>query len=214
MVAWKVCPSLETLHGQLNLSFPTRDRTSDGSIGDAAHASRTSDHNPHLRLRGTNWVSARDWTHDPERLDCDLLAQSLVSSRDSRIKYVIWNRRIVSGNGGPAPWSWRPYSGTSPHNRHLHLSVVSDERALDPAAWVLPALLPQQDGPLRLGSTGPRVTQLQQILNRWYPSLPPLTCDGAYGPKTVERVRYFQLRADLEPDGIVGPATRTALGIR
>ena len=65
---------------------------------------------------------------------------------------------------------------------------------------------------LRLGSTGDAVRTLQETLNRWYPSLPPLDVDGDFGPRTDARVRYFQGRSGLVADGIVGPATWRALG--
>jgi peptidoglycan hydrolase-like protein with peptidoglycan-binding domain len=37
--------------------------------------------------------------------------------------------------------------------------------------------------------------------------------DGIYGPLTEARVRQFQIQAGLKGDGIVGPATRAALGL-
>ena len=44
-MAWRVARSLDVLLGQLNALAPERSKASDGSIGDAAHASRSSDHN-------------------------------------------------------------------------------------------------------------------------------------------------------------------------
>lgn len=69
--------------------------------------------------------------------------------------------------------------------------------------------------PLRRGSSGPSVVVVQTGLNRIsqnYPAIPKLaTVDGIYGSRTEEAVRRFQEIFDLEPDGIVGPATWYAL---
>jgi len=115
MASWRVAKSLDTLLGQLNSAFPKRSKKSDGSVGDLAHASRASDHNPNA----SGVVTARDFTHDPAGgLDCNWLAAQLVASKDPRIKYVIWNRRIWNAKSG-----WVAYRGSNPHDKHLHLSV-------------------------------------------------------------------------------------------
>jgi hypothetical protein len=130
-MAWRVARSLDVLLGQLNALAPNRSKVSDGSIGDAAHATRDSDHNPWCVLKGQPLVTARDFTHDPAGgLDCNRLATSLVRARDSRLKYLIWNRRIWQG-------SWQPYSGADDHTHHLHLSVVAGPAADTTTPWNL-----------------------------------------------------------------------------
>ena len=65
---------------------------------------------------------------------------------------------------------------------------------------------------LRMGSFGDVVETLQEALNLWTKSAKPqLDVDGAFGPKTDGKVREFQSRSNLVPDGIVGPASWQAL---
>src|SRR2546430_17677015 len=65
---------------------------------------------------------------------------------------------------------------------------------------------------LRMGSFGDVVEALQEALNLWTKSTKPqLDVDGAFGPKTDGKVREFQSRNNLVPDGIVGPASWQAL---
>jgi hypothetical protein len=126
--------SLDVLLGQLDTLYPNRSKASDGWIGDPAHASRTSDHNPDRY----GIVRARDFTHDPDDdmgIDCHWLATMLVKSFDTRIKYIIWNRRIWQWNG------WQAYSGTNPHTSHLHLSVKATSIADDRTQWDLEILM-------------------------------------------------------------------------
>ena len=123
---WKLAASLERLRAQINALAPQRMKASDGTIGDAAHAHTRSDHNPYdytPRIpNDLDVVNAMDITHDPAGgVDCHILAQSLVDSRDGRIQYIIWNRRIV--NREVSPWVWRPYNGANPHDKHIHISV-------------------------------------------------------------------------------------------
>ena len=46
MVEWRMAKSLDALLAKVNALSPNRNKTSDGGIGDAEHASRGSDHNP------------------------------------------------------------------------------------------------------------------------------------------------------------------------
>ena len=62
------------------------------------------------------------------------------------------------------------------------------------------------------GSEGETVTRIQTNLKKWgYYSGP---VDGVFGTKTSRAVRSFQRKNGLTEDGIVGPRTLAALGIR
>jgi len=98
MVAWRVAQSLNVLLHQINEHAPNRDRRSDGSIGDAAHATRTSDHNPWiLDPPGPNVVSARDFTHSPAT-GCDIgeIFEAIRLSKDRRGEDLIFDWQICS----------------------------------------------------------------------------------------------------------------------
>ncbi|MEO8129554.1 MAG: peptidoglycan-binding domain-containing protein [Bryobacteraceae bacterium] len=64
---------------------------------------------------------------------------------------------------------------------------------------------------IRMGSSGPIVRDVQEMLNVAVPLFPSLTLDGIFGPKTNERVVAFQSQAKLVADGIVGPMTSKSL---
>src|SRR5437868_5232623 len=127
---WRVAKSLLVLREMADTIWPKRNKASDGTIGDAAHAARDSDHNPWVKDGMVGVVTALDLTHDPAHgCDANLLVDALVASRDRRIKYIVWNRRIV--NSAVVPWTWRPYAGSNPHIKHFHLSVSSNKTLYD-----------------------------------------------------------------------------------
>ena len=66
---------------------------------------------------------------------------------------------------------------------------------------------------LSVGSRGPEVVTLQRELNRQLFPRPNLAEDGIFGSLTQQAVRAFQRQAGISVDGIVGPATRAALGM-
>jgi hypothetical protein len=120
-MGWRLAKSLETLRSQVNAKWPNRDKSSDGTIGDASHQATKSDHNPN----SAGVVTAMDITHDPAHgLDARKLAETLVASRDPRIKYIISNAQIISST--VSPWQSRPYTGANAHRAHVHVSVAGD----------------------------------------------------------------------------------------
>ena len=63
---------------------------------------------------------------------------------------------------------------------------------------------------LTIGSSGDKVRQLQNQLNRIarnYPAIPTVTADGIYGPKTAEAIRTFQGIFNLPQTGVTDYAT-------
>jgi peptidoglycan hydrolase-like protein with peptidoglycan-binding domain len=75
---------------------------------------------------------------------------------------------------------------------------------------------------LTIGSMGTQVRRVQELLNfvASAPRVPvrfggtaltPLVVDGIFGAKTKARVIEFQTKAKLKADGIVGPASGSAM---
>ena len=64
----------------------------------------------------------------------------------------------------------------------------------------------QSSPTLRIGSTGSSVKAVQRKLR--------VRTTGYYGSETAAAVKRFQRRKGLEPDGVVGPATARALGVK
>jgi len=213
MSDWRVAKSLEVLRDQLNQMAPARSKASDGTIaGDAHHqANPSSDHEPWIvDDRGLHVVSALDITHDPHHgVDCGVIAEALRASKDKRIKYIIWNRRIC--NSTVQPWMWRKYIGKSPHTEHIHISVKSNQPLYDDRdPWQIGELVPDPQAPpqlvrpqLKRGAIGAAVEQLQELLK--------ITADGQFGPATEKAVRQFQRDHDLVDDGVVGLYTWKAI---
>jgi hypothetical protein len=133
MASWILVPCLVALRTEFNRVAPTRHKASDGSIGDAAHAQRSSDHNPdetgatpYEDADRVNEVHAIDVDRDLRRTgwSMDKAVEIIVvrhrQGRDTRLQNVIYNRRIWSRAWG---WTAREYTGSNPHNQHAHFSA-------------------------------------------------------------------------------------------
>jgi len=69
---------------------------------------------------------------------------------------------------------------------------------------------PYPGAPLRIGSSGESVRQVQRCLNNIsnrFPAIPRLAQDGAFGNMTRDAVITFQRIFGLTEDGVVGPVT-------
>jgi peptidoglycan hydrolase-like protein with peptidoglycan-binding domain len=211
---WRAAKSLVTLYDEVVAAYPNRTLTADdATIGDAAHAARTSDHNP---VHGV--VCALDLTHDPRGgFDSYAFAERLRQFQDQRIKYVISNHRIFYGPRSPShsgtpskQWKWETYpADKDPHTDHIHISVDDPRYYDDTALWKIdsatptPPVPPISDGSpeLKLGSTGDDVRFVQQ----------KTMVDGTFGVMTEAAVKKFQKANGLRADGIVGPLTWAVL---
>jgi len=208
-MSWRLAKSLEALRLQIDAASPNRSKASDGSIGDAAHASRASDHNPWVKDGKTGIVTAIDITHDPRHgVDGDSIAAALKGSRDKRIKYIIWNRRIWNPERGA---DWRPYTGSNPHDKHIHISAAVDKpRYDDPRPWQWGGAMPKADAPEvkempliyqgipdHFGAIAIAKTALVKALQE----------EKGFGPLLDGLVRGFQKREGLTPDGKIGAYT-------
>ena len=127
----RLCKGGVTLRDQVDRKWRKRDKRSDGWIGDRAHASRVSDHNPNKagvvhaididenmgKGRNRNGRTARRLANQI----LDYAASGLAGA--SRLKYVVYENRIASGTYRKTFWSWR--HGNWGHEAHIHVSFTS-----------------------------------------------------------------------------------------
>ena len=123
-VVKRATPAALAVLRQATALQPKRKKASDGLLPSAAHlkASPTSDHNTGLAV---------DLTHDPESgVDCSDIFEKL--KEDKRVKYLIFNKKIWSKD--KARLGNRPYTGSNPHTKHLHISI-NDGCGDDTSPW-------------------------------------------------------------------------------
>jgi len=122
MSSWYLAPALADLRAELDALAPDRDRRSDGTIADSAHAS-TSKHQPNAAgvVRAFDCDNSGPW---PAGITFDRIVATLVDRHrrglDDRLQNIIWDRHIWSRS-----WDWQqqPYTGASAHTEHGHIEV-------------------------------------------------------------------------------------------
>lgn len=123
-LAKRPSPAALSVLRQATALWPRRNRASDGLLPSKAHFKQNpnSDHNSGLAV---------DLTHDPKNgVDCAFLFEEL--KKDPRVEYLIHNKKIWSR--AKAKSGNRRYTGVSPHEHHLHISI-SPNSANDTSPW-------------------------------------------------------------------------------
>lgn len=221
---WRVAGSLLQLRAEANAANPGRDKASDGTIGNAAHAATPSDHNPN----GAGVVRALDLDVDglPLAAAVEAIRVGALTGRLPQMSpggYVILNRRITNADFS----GWHAYTGPDPHTSHAHVSCSTSPARYDvPTGW---GVFPSPGGgggytgpdltgsglQLRgdIGNNGDRVAKLQRDLNRIVPAYSKLVVDGWWGNATAAVLDELGRRSGIpEADGRnIGPRLASAL---
>jgi hypothetical protein len=120
-VAKKATPAAIAVLRQATKIAPSRSKASDGLLPSKAHLAQNpdSDHNTGFAV---------DLTHDPKHgIDCVEIYEQL--KNDKRVKYLIFQGKIwLRGKLD------KPYNGSNPHNKHLHISI-KDNYGDDDSPW-------------------------------------------------------------------------------
>jgi hypothetical protein len=123
-VAKRATPAAIAVLRQATAISPSRKKASDGLLPSKAHINQSpnSDHNTGFAV---------DLTHDPKHgIDCFDIFEKL--KEDARVKYLIFQGKIWSKER--AKQGNRVYSGSNPHNKHLHISI-NDGMGKDTSPW-------------------------------------------------------------------------------
>jgi hypothetical protein len=219
--SWRLARSLDVLRDEIEAKYPG---TTVWTIGDAAHQSDYSDHNPN----DNDVVCAID-VKGNAGLDLGLFVKHLIGDAHTNFRYVIFNRKIYHRKNG---FKAEDYNGSNAHKDHAHVSVGNgpDGRSTsgydssapwgiadlgEPATPVKPRKPSTEENrlgdkmlTLKRGSKGTDVRRLQGLLTaNGYKT----TIDGIFGEQTEKKVKEFQSKHAKPVDGIVGPKTWNAL---
>ena len=115
---WRLAKSLEVLRAELNAAVPGREKV-DWTIGDLAHQSRASSHNPNPYGVVTAIDIRKSAAFDPHVWIRNMIAAKAVPSE---VRYIISNRQRFQRSKGFIPES---YAGSDPHTGHVHIAVGS-----------------------------------------------------------------------------------------
>jgi hypothetical protein len=229
MATWLLVRPLVELTDQLNARFPKRDKKSDGTIGDQAHASGSSSHNPDKTGKpewrdgdSKNEVRAKDIDKDLKDTETNTTMEHVVQEwvrlcRNGKlwwVRYIIYNGRIWHQKDG---YKTRVYTGKNKHKEHAHVTNGFSQKAddLKGTDWGLKTfrLKPKPAAPYK-----PKVLQINGGLNtetiKLWQYVTKQTVNGKLTPTFVKSVQT-KMRATVDHriviDGDLGPKTIAAL---
>jgi hypothetical protein len=186
MASWHVDESLAILIHDVKTAHPG---IIVGTIGDPAHQTEPSDHNPDKN----GAVKAADFMLGPafDARQANALFSTLAKYLDNRMAYAIWYRQIVSTT--VVPGHIRTYTGSNPHTGHVHVSV-NDQHHANKSPWRISM------------STVYAFVELSGHM--------PLISEGARdgsGISYVWRIQGYLGFTGKDRDGVWGPHTTAAL---
>lgn len=230
MASWRLAKSIQRLKDEIESEHRG---TTFWTIGDEAHQSTWSDHNP---SECCNVVCAGDIKGNGG-LNLPNFVNHLITNPHPNLRYVIYNRKIYQRKNG---WRTENYSGRNAHADHVHVSVgngpdgrstsnydstaswgIADISSNPPPKPSVPASNWTQEvimalPTLRKGAKGADVGRLQGLLvaNGYKDS----AIDHIFGAKTDKALRRFQKNKKVRNsvtkgngDGIAGRYSWTAL---
>jgi hypothetical protein len=213
---WRLAKSLVRLTDEIKTEYPG---TTVWNIGDQAHQSGYSDHNPN---ECCDVVCAIDVKSDGG-MDKGAFVRHLLANPHPNLRYVIYNRKIYQRKNNFAA---QDYNGVNAHTEHVHVSVGNgpDGRSTsgydsteswgiadigEPSTPAKPSkpsthtsTLGDKMPTLERGSKGRAVRILQGVLNAWGYKV---SIDGIFGPQVEKAFRAFQTKHGLVPDAVCGP---------
>ena len=188
---WRAAGAIVTFGKQIEELRP-KGHKSDGTVAGKDHdkASPTSDHRPHPRT-GLGVVRAIDFGETEHGL-VDEVGEALRLSKDPRIAYFIHDGRIFSSTPTKKKfkaWEWRPYTGSSPHRDHGHLSDVTD--ALSEQTHPFSISLTQPIGLSRIETNPEGEDDMWQFLTVNEELVRHAFAQGWLQPKTEKTLDFF-----------------------
>jgi len=147
MANWFLNPALTGFRDAVNDAYPRRDKGSDGTIGDAAHAATSSDHNPDPDGSVDAWDMDVEVNGRGSTFKADVEHLKAVFEAHESSSYWIHNDQIARRADG---WRRRPYTdfNSSPsrnrHTQHVHWNTrAAFENSTKP--WILEDDVSAQD---------------------------------------------------------------------
>jgi hypothetical protein len=170
-------PAIIAFENEMNTAFPDRDRASDGEAGDARHAESVSNHNRDETGNTGSWrdadkineVHARDTDRDLRKkgwtmeMVLAILLDRVRRGIEKRITEIIFDGYIYTKARG---WVKRKYSGSNPHDKHLHLSYAygsgsgQDNPENDTRPYGILAAVRESEKPVKPAVTDPRWSEM------------------------------------------------------
>lgn len=215
---WHFCKAGVALRTELNLRFPGRDKASDGTIGDAAHDNRVSDHNPDA----SGSVNALDFDRDVYIGDVERSRKAIyevieylisIPAAQNRLAYIIYEARIWQNPAVFKTGGWLPYNGKNSHKIHGHFSFRRGSFAADGSPWFQPIAGPITPPPVIVPPAP--VNPEPKPVRREFPQV-ALWEDGDFGEVSVKALqlvlpRTYSDNVPLRIDGDFGIVTKKAV---